>query len=158
MTTLKPRRTQSHTIDGALSDLHLAASAAYLGWPTDIVRRPMVNAERKRAERVFQKYLRYRTPEQWAPGDYVKLARLAADTAYYERETFQLSEGTGGSATLARELRASIAMLSRQLGLNTSPVDPKLFANSATARRRADDVLAAARDDDDLLALPRAPN
>ena len=157
MTTLKPRRTQSHTIDGAQSDLHAAASGQYLPWPRHVVQRPLGLETRRKAERIFEKYLRYRTPEQWAPGDYVKLARLAADTAYHERETFLISEGQGGREGWARQLQSSIALLSRQLGLNTSPVDPKLFANSATARRRADDVLAAARDDDELLALPR-PN
>ena len=157
MTTLKPRRSQSHTAHGAQSDLHAAASQGYLQWPRHIIRRPLDKETRRKAELVFEKYLRYRTPEAWSPGDYVKLAKLAADTAYHEREMFAVAEGTGGSLTIAKALQSSIALLSRQLGLNTSPIDPRLHAAQAEARRRAGDVLAGARDDDELLALPR-PN
>jgi len=153
MTGLKPRRTLSHTIEGTLNDFNLAASSSYLGWPRDIVRRPLDQAMRKKAERVFEKYLRYRTPESWSPGDYVKLARLACDTVYHERESHGVCEGLGGDLKLMQQLQSNIAMLSRQLGLNTSPLDPRLHGAQAEARRRATEILHTG-DNDGLLAMP----
>lgn len=157
MTTLKPRRTQSHTIEGAASELNLAASSNYLEWPSDIVQRPTQKSVRQRADKIFQKYLRYRTPEAWAPGDYIKLAALARDSAYHERETHLISERRGGSAPWAKQLQSHIGQLSRQLGLNTSPIDPRLHGAAAEARRRADEILTGADDEDGLLAMPGTP-
>jgi hypothetical protein len=157
MTTLKPRRVQSHTIDGATTELDLAASSNYLEWPSDIVQRPTQKSVRQRADKIFQKYLRYRTPESWAPGDYIKLAKLSAETAYHERETFLISERRGGDMRWAKQLQSHIGQLSRQLGLNTSPIDPRLHGAAAEARRRADEILERADDGDGLLAMPGSP-
>ena len=153
MATLNPRLTQSHTVDGAQSDLNLAASMHYLDWPRDIVRRPTDKLLRRRADKIFEKYLRYRTPESWSPGDYIKLARLAADTAYHENESFMVSERRGGDAKWAQQLQSNIGQLSRQLGLNSSPLDPRLHGAQAEARRRAGEILQSG-DSDGLLAMP----
>lgn len=153
MTTIRPRRAQSHTTEGAVADLNLAASSHYLDWPRDIVQRPSDKALRRRAEKIFQKYLCYRTPEAWSPGDYIKLAKLAVDTAYHEHETFMVSERRGGNLKWTQQLQSNIAMLSRQLGLNSSPIDPRLHGAQAEARRRADEVIRGG-DNDGLLAMP----
>ena len=153
MTTIRPLRPQSQTIEGAVTDFNLAASTDYLDWPGDIVQRPSGKILRRRADKIFEKYLRYRTPESWSPGDYIKLAKLAVDTAYHEHESYMVCEKRGGDLKLMQQLQSNIAMLSRQLGLNTSPLDPRLHGAQAEARRRADEVIRGG-DNDGLLAMP----
>src|SRR5262245_6466541 len=126
MTVRQPRRAQSHTVEGEATDLDRAASSAYLDWPSDIVQRPANRAVRHRADKFFDLGSRQRTPEGWGPADVPRLALWARTLAYLERETFQISERRGGDMKLAKDYQSLFAQLSRQLGLNTSEIDPRL--------------------------------
>ena len=157
MTTLQPRRPQSHRIDGEQSELERAQSSNYPDWPSDVVQRPAQRSVRQRALKIFEQFRRFRTPESWAPGDPVRLAMLARALAYLERETFLIAERRGGDPAFAKQQQSLAALLSRQLGLNTSPVDPRLHGSAAEARRRAEDTLRQVGDDLELLAMPGNP-
>lgn len=158
MTTLQPRRAQSHRAEGEATDLDLAASPNYPDWPVDVVQRPGNRGVRARADKIFDKYRRFRTAESWAPGDDVRLAYLARAMAYLEREAFMLAERRGGDDKLMAKWQSQVALFSRQLGLNTSPVDPRLHGSAAEARRRAEQKIHDLGADDGLLAMPGSPS
>ena len=158
MTVRQPRRAQSHTAEGEATDLNLAASGRYPEWPSDIIQRPVNRAVRLRADKLFDLGRRQRTPEGWGPADIPRLAMWARTLAYLERETIQLSERRGGDRAMAKDHESLFAKLSRQLGLNTSEIDPRLHGNARLARRDAEKKLSNLDGDDGLLAMPGSPS
>lgn len=158
MTTRQPRRAQSQTVEGEATDLDRAASAAYPDWPSDIIQRPANRAVRHRADKLFALGARQRTPEGWGPADIPRLAMWARTLAFMERETFQISERRGGDQKLAKDYQSLFAQLSRQLGFNTSEIDPRLHGSARSARADAEKKLRLDDADDGLLAMPGSPS
>ena len=159
MTTLLPKRKpQSHTTQGAQTELELAAAgAAYPDWP-DSVQRPTNRSVKAKALEFWRVFQKNRTPKSWAPADWPRLALLCRTLAYLEREQFWLAEGRGGDDKKLARYQSLAALLSRQIGLNTSAVDPRLHGAAAEARRRADETLRDLGSDDGLLAMPGSPS
>jgi hypothetical protein len=158
MTQRQPRRAQSHTVEGEATDLDRAASGAYPEWPTEIVQRPAIRSVRQKADRFYDLLRRQRTPEGWGPADVPRLALLARTLAYFEREQFNICERRGGDQKHAKDLQSQFAQLSRQLGLNTSEIDPRLHGSARSARRDAQKKLHDLGGGDDLLAMPGSPS
>lgn len=158
MTTRQPRRAQSHTVEGEATDLDRAATLAYPEWPTDVVQRPAKRSVRLKADRLFELGRRQRTPEGWGPADVPRLALWARTAAYLERENFNVAERRGGDQKLAKDYQSLFAQLSRQLGLNTSEIDPRLHGSARSARRDAEKKLHDLDADDGLLAMPGSPS
>lgn len=156
--TRQPRRAQSQTVEGESTDLDRAASDRYPEWPSDIVQRPANRAVRLRADKLFALGARQRTPEGWGPADLPRLALWSRTLAFLERETFQLSERRGGDRAAAKDYQSLFAQLSRQLGLNTSEIDPRLHGSARTARADAEKKLHDLDGDDGLLAMPGSPS
>lgn len=158
MTVRQPRRAQSHTAEGEITDLDRAASARYPDWPSDIIQRPVNRAVRLRADKLFDLGRRQRTPEGWGPADIPRLALWARTLAYLERETIQLCERRGGDRAAAKDYQSLFAQLSRQIGFNTSEIDPRLHGSARSARRDAEKKLHDLDSDDGLLAMPGSPS
>jgi len=154
MTARKPklRRTQTHTTTGLQRDLHRAATKvdAYPKWP-DLVDKPEVPRDRKRALQWFADLVLRRIPENWQPGDAGHLAQYCVARVNVGRAM------QSGDSTEATKWQSIAAKLSRQLGLNAAPTDPRLERNAAMARAAQSDQLAAAVDELGLLATPAHP-
>jgi hypothetical protein len=110
-------------------------------------------ALRQSALRWYDKFCRHRTPEGWAPGDPGRLAMLARAYTYWERECRLFAEHGGDDRKVAR-LQSTVGLLSRQLGMNVSPIDGRQAAAFAGSRAKAEQMLEV-NDGDDLLARPR---
>lgn len=149
----RPRATQSHTVTGQASHLTRAATQVdgYPKWP-DLVDKPEIPKDRKRALTWFSNYIRHRVPEAWQPADPGRLAQLAVAVVNVGR-----AMGKGDHAA-ARVWQGIAAQLSRQLGLNAAAIDPRLTANAAGARAEQAEKLAELNDPLGLLAMPAHPH
>ena len=146
------RRPRSDSLQAQLTDLERSVTERYPVWPREEVTLPASKALRRRALRWYDQFCRHRIPEGWAPGDPGRLALLARTWAFWEYESYLFAERGGDDTKLAR-LQSTIGLLSRQLGLNVSPIDGRQAAAFAGSRARAAEVIADL-DDDGLLARP----
>lgn len=149
MTARKPRRVQSHTLTGQVADMARSV-VNYPTWP-DLVDKPEIPKDRKRATAWYANLIRHRTPEGWQPADAGRVAQLSVAIVQVGRAM------TMGDHAAARVWQGIAAQLSRQLGLNTAALDPRLAANAAAARREQADKLSALDDPMGLLAMPVHP-
>jgi ABC-type Fe3+ transport system substrate-binding protein len=143
------RRTQTHTVQGIVANLQRAVDN-YPTWP-DLVDKPEIPRDRKRALAWYANLIRHRVPESWQPADPGRVAQLSVAVVQVGRAMQQ------GDHAAARVWQGIAAQLSRQLGLNTAVVDPRLSANAAAARQDQAAKLAGLDDPLGLLAMPVHP-
>lgn len=148
------RKARSDSTQGHSTDLEMAATGCYPPWPRDQVPMPSGKVLRARALSLYGQFCRHRVPEGWAPSDPARLALLARTWTHWERETWLYAERGGDDKKLAR-LQSTVALLSRQLGLNVAPIDGRQAAAWAGSRAKAERALATLDDDDALGLLAR---
>jgi hypothetical protein len=148
-----PRRPRSDSAQGRLIDIERAATERYPAWPRELVPLPTDKTLRSRTLQLYGQFCRHRVPEGWAPSDPARLALLSRTWAFWERETFLFAERGGDDKKVAR-LQSTVALLSRQLGLNVAPIDGRQAAAFAGSRAKAEQMLEV-DEGDDLLARPR---
>lgn len=142
----KARRTQGHTTQGQVVNLAKARDP-YPTWP-DLVDKPEIPRDKRRALGWYAQLIRHRIAEDWQPADPARLALLSCALVAVGRAMHQ------GDFAAARVAQTTAAQLARQLGLNTAANDPRVSSSAAKQRANQAATLDAIDDDLGLLAMP----